>query len=147
MSGKLYQASGICLRWMPVCHCDWRMFREHQVQAAVSSFILASRVHRKQGVTDGPSLPTCGSHRLEAWCGDSKCGLWLQVPKPERKAAAAEILQDVKPSRTDLYLPVNAHARVLDVIASSATPMQSAAKVTSSRQAWRRSVEDKRWTH
>ena len=73
----------------------------------------------------------CGSHRPKALCRDSNCGLWLQVPKPERKAAAAEILRDVKPSRNDLYLPVNAHARVLDVIASSATPMQSAAKVPS----------------
>lgn len=53
----------------------------------------------------------------------------MQVPKAERKAAAAEILRDVKPSRDDLYLPVNAAARVLDIIPSSATPMQSAAKV------------------
>lgn len=55
--------------------------------------------------------------------------VFKQVPKPERKAKAAEFLHDVKPSRDDLYLPVNANARVLDVIAESATPMQSAAKV------------------
>jgi len=52
------------------------------------------------------------------------------VPKPERRAAAQQLLRDVKPSRQDLYLPVNARARVMDVIPASATPMQSAAKVS-----------------
>lgn len=55
------------------------------------------------------------------------------MDKLERKAKAAEILQDVRPLRDDLYLPVDPHARVLSVIPSSATPMQSAAKVRSAR--------------
>eukprot|EP00208_Stichococcus_sp_RCC1054_P001997 CAMPEP_0206143372 /NCGR_PEP_ID=MMETSP1473-20131121/20292_1 /ASSEMBLY_ACC=CAM_ASM_001109 /TAXON_ID=1461547 /ORGANISM="Stichococcus sp, Strain RCC1054" /LENGTH=1452 /DNA_ID=CAMNT_0053538737 /DNA_START=218 /DNA_END=4576 /DNA_ORIENTATION=- len=59
----------------------------------------------------------------------SVSGKLYEVDKLERKAKAAEILQDVRPLRDDLYLPVDPHARVLSVIPSSATPMQSAAKV------------------
>lgn len=84
-------------------------------------------MHRTE-LADGP--PHVWAHAASLtlqWAPDGE--LLLQVPKPERKAKAAEILRDVKPSRGDLYLPVNAHARVLDVIATSATPMQSAAKV------------------
>jgi hypothetical protein len=96
-------------------------------------------------VTDGPRARV-GFYRLKSTVCFANDGLWLQVPKPERKAAAAEILRDVKPSRADLYLPVNAHARVLDVIATSATPMQSAAKVPQTRplDEWRTS---QCWAH
>ena len=55
----------------------------------------------------------------------------MQVPKHKRKAKAAEILRNVALPREDLYLPVNLGARVLAVLPESATPMQSAAKVTS----------------
>lgn len=78
---------------------------------------------------EGAQLWSCGPLLPRRTPVCHRVGTASQVPKPERKARAAEILRDVKPGREDLYLPVNAQARILDVIPDSATPMQSAAKV------------------
>lgn len=59
----------------------------------------------------------------------SVSGKLYEVEKLLRRGKAAELLRDVAPSRPDLYLPTDPAARVLSIIPSSATPMQSAAKV------------------
>ncbi len=60
-------------------------------------------------------------------------GRLYPVPKDQRKGAAVDLLRQLAVPRSDLYIPTNPECRLLAVIPESGTPMQSAAKVLTTR--------------